>query len=100
VLVVHLKRFQQIAKKHLISFSHGFKKLDDYVTFPEYLDLTPFLVPRKEDYRLGKRRKDRVDGGRGRRGVCIGCMLFWSTLGIWCVPFFLFLGSTWANGVL
>jgi len=30
VLVVHLKRFQQIAKTHLISFSHGFKKLDDF----------------------------------------------------------------------
>ena len=69
VLVVHLKRFQQIAKTHLISFSHGFKKLDDYVTFPEYLDLTPFLAPRKEDYGLGKRRKDRVDGEKGgKRG--------------------------------
>jgi len=50
VLVVHLKRFQQIAKMHLISFSHGFKKLDDCVTFPQYLDLTAFLAPRKEDY--------------------------------------------------
>jgi ubiquitin C-terminal hydrolase len=69
VLVVHLKRFQQIAKTHLISFSHGFKKLDDYVTFPEYLDLTPFLAPRKEDYGLGKRRKDRADGEKGgKRG--------------------------------
>ena len=92
VLVVHLKRFQQIAKTHLISFSHGFKKLDDYVTFPEYLDLTPFLAPRKEDYGAEKRRKDRVMGRkreRGRRGVRIGCMLLWCTLGTWCVPFFL-----------
>ncbi|KIJ99748.1 hypothetical protein K443DRAFT_8149 [Laccaria amethystina LaAM-08-1] len=53
VLAVHLKRFQQIAKTHFISFSHGFKKLDDYVTLPE----------------LGKRRKDRVDGEKeGERG--------------------------------
>jgi len=42
VLVIYLKLFQQIAKTHLISLSHGFKMLDDYVTFPEYLDLTPF----------------------------------------------------------
>ncbi|KAF8648912.1 hypothetical protein AX16_006134 [Volvariella volvacea WC 439] len=72
VLVVHFKRFQQVAPSnklfsssgssgipslpysHLFpSFSHGFKKLDDYVTFPEYLDLGPYLAPRKEDYGLG-----------------------------------------------
>lgn len=52
VLVIHLKRFQQISKS-VISFSSGFKKLDDYVAFPEYLDLTPFLAPRKEDFDLG-----------------------------------------------
>lgn len=57
VLVVHLKRFQQISKTYMMSFSHGFKKLDDYITFPEHLDLTPFLAPKKEDYGLGKRRK-------------------------------------------
>ena len=34
----------------------------DSVTFPEYLDLTPFLAPRKEDYGLRKRRMDRVNG--------------------------------------
>ncbi|KAG7446980.1 cysteine proteinase [Guyanagaster necrorhizus] len=50
VLVVHLKRFQQISKTTMISFSNGFKKLDDYVTFPEILDLTPFLAPKKEDF--------------------------------------------------
>lgn len=51
VLVIHLKRFQQVDKMPLISFTptYGFKKLDDYVTFPEYLDLTPFLAPRRED---------------------------------------------------
>ena len=67
LLVFHLKQFQQITKTHLISFCHGSKKPDDYVTFLEYPDLTPFLAPRKEDYGLGKRRMDRVDGEkRGR----------------------------------
>ena len=56
VLVVHLKRFQQTSKTPFISFSHGFKKLEDYISFPEYLDLTPFLAPRKEDYGLGKKK--------------------------------------------
>lgn len=56
VLVIHLKRFQQTTKTPLISFSHGLKKLEDYVSFPEYLDLTPFLAPRKEDYGLGKKK--------------------------------------------
>ncbi|KAK0192101.1 hypothetical protein F5146DRAFT_1135848 [Armillaria mellea] len=50
VLVVHLKRFQQISKTTMISFSNGFKKLDDYVSFPEVLDLTPFLAPKREDF--------------------------------------------------
>ncbi|KAJ7512474.1 hypothetical protein B0H11DRAFT_1951370 [Mycena galericulata] len=53
VLVIHLKRFQQVSKT-MISFSNGFKKLDDYVAFPETLDLTPFLAPKKEDYGLRK----------------------------------------------
>ncbi|KAF4616690.1 hypothetical protein D9613_008484 [Agrocybe pediades] len=59
VLVIHLKRFQQTSKTPLMSFSHGFKKLDDYVSFPEYLDLMPFLAPRKEDFGLGKKGKVR-----------------------------------------
>ncbi|KDR72622.1 hypothetical protein GALMADRAFT_252776 [Galerina marginata CBS 339.88] len=60
VLVIHLKRFQQTSKTPLMmsmSFSHGFKKLDDYVSFPEHLDLAPFLAPRKEDYGLGRKDK-------------------------------------------
>ncbi|KAF8801090.1 cysteine proteinase [Phlegmacium glaucopus] len=57
VLVIHLKRFQQTSKMPLISFSHGLKKLDDYVSFPEYLDLMPFLAPKKEDYGLGKSKR-------------------------------------------
>ncbi|KAJ7698621.1 hypothetical protein B0H17DRAFT_1196724 [Mycena rosella] len=55
VLVIHLKRFQQVSKT-MISFSNGFKKLDDYVTFPEMLDLTPFLAPKKEDFGLRAKR--------------------------------------------
>jgi len=62
VLVIHLKRFQQISKTHLLSFSHGFKKLDDYVTFPEYLDLTPYLAPKKEDFGLGKKANLKMPG--------------------------------------
>ncbi|KIY71385.1 cysteine proteinase [Cylindrobasidium torrendii FP15055 ss-10] len=56
VLVVHLKRFQQLNKSSVVlSFSSGFKKIDDYVTFPETLDLTPFLAPRKADF-VGKKK--------------------------------------------
>ncbi|KAI0654929.1 hypothetical protein C8Q70DRAFT_925024 [Cubamyces menziesii] len=50
ILVIHLKRFQQTAKVHTISLSGGFKKLDDFVAFPEYLDLAPFLAPKREDF--------------------------------------------------
>ena len=60
VLVIHLKRFQQTSKMPLISFSHGLKKLDDYISFPEYLDLKPFLAPKKEDYGLGKKKKKKA----------------------------------------
>ncbi|KAJ7255305.1 hypothetical protein C8J57DRAFT_1346057 [Mycena rebaudengoi] len=56
VLVIHLKRFQQVSKT-MISFSNGFKKLDDYVTFPELFDLTPFLAPKKEDFGLSHKHK-------------------------------------------
>ncbi|KAK7683474.1 hypothetical protein QCA50_013308 [Cerrena zonata] len=73
VLMIHLKRFQQISKSYAMSFSNGFKKLDDYVTFPEYLDLAPFLAPRKEDFGLGrekgkeKGKKKAVDGKKEER---------------------------------
>ncbi|KAI0824848.1 hypothetical protein BC628DRAFT_1321380 [Trametes gibbosa] len=50
ILVIHLKRFQQAAKMHHISLSGGFKKLDDFVAFPERLDLAPFLAPRRQDF--------------------------------------------------
>ncbi|KIP03560.1 hypothetical protein PHLGIDRAFT_130077 [Phlebiopsis gigantea 11061_1 CR5-6] len=58
ILVVHLKRFQQISKSnpYAMAFSSGFKKLDDFVAFPEYMDLAPFLTPRKEEFGLGRKR--------------------------------------------
>ncbi|KAF4580392.1 hypothetical protein EYR40_003108 [Pleurotus pulmonarius] len=64
ILVIHLKRFQQLTKAPIMSFSHGFKKLDDYVAFPEHLDLTPFLAPRKEDFGLGKKGHGDAEGGK------------------------------------
>ncbi|ESK96388.1 hypothetical protein Moror_7048 [Moniliophthora roreri MCA 2997] len=67
ILVIHLKRFQQISSKiPMMSFSSGFKKLEDYVSFPEYLDLTPFLAPRKEDFGLGKDGKGKKMGVRAK----------------------------------
>ncbi|KAM6493042.1 hypothetical protein JOM56_011176 [Amanita muscaria] len=55
-------------KAPLISFTlaYGFRKLEDYVTFPEYLDLTPFLALRKEDIiNLESREK----AGKDRKGT-------------------------------
>jgi hypothetical protein len=55
ILVVHLKRFQQVSKTnpYAMAFSSGLKKLDDFVAFPEYLDIAPFLAPKKDDFGLG-----------------------------------------------
>ncbi|KIJ63200.1 hypothetical protein HYDPIDRAFT_113812 [Hydnomerulius pinastri MD-312] len=64
ILVVHLKRFQQTSKGPVVSFSSGFKKLDDYISFPEYLDVAPYLAPRREDY---FESKVAVSRGRARR---------------------------------
>ncbi|KAI9460768.1 peptidase C19, ubiquitin carboxyl-terminal hydrolase 2 [Boletus coccyginus] len=66
ILVVHLKRFQQLTKMPVVSFSMGFKKLDDYISFPEYLDLGPYLAPRREDYFDSKVA---VTRGRARRSA-------------------------------
>ena len=53
ILVVHLKRFQQTSKTYSVSFSgaSGVKKLDEFVSFPELLDIGPFLAPRREDFK-------------------------------------------------
>lgn len=66
ILVVHLKRFQQLSRMPVVSFSTGFKKLDDYISFPEYLDLAPYLAPRREDYFDSKVA---VTRGRARRSA-------------------------------
>ncbi|KAJ7151069.1 hypothetical protein C8R46DRAFT_492893 [Mycena filopes] len=72
VLVIHLKRFQQVSKTmQLMSFSNGFRKLDDYVTFPETLDLTPFLAPKKEDYGL---KKGAARFNKAKRPMAERCM--------------------------
>ncbi|KAH9477774.1 Ubiquitin carboxyl-terminal hydrolase 16 [Psilocybe cubensis] len=71
VLVIHFKRFQQTAKTPLMSFSHGFKKLEDYVSFPEHLDLLPFLAPRKEDYGLGKKGKGKESKVKEKEESCM-----------------------------
>ncbi|KDQ10416.1 hypothetical protein BOTBODRAFT_47094 [Botryobasidium botryosum FD-172 SS1] len=60
VLVIHLKRFQQVAQPP-ISVYGSFKKIDDYVSFPEYLDLRPFIAPRREDYGLGRKGKEMTE---------------------------------------
>ncbi|KAM5541746.1 hypothetical protein V8D89_004475 [Ganoderma adspersum] len=56
ILVIHLKRFQQTSKNS-VSLYGGFKKLDEFVAFPEYLDLAPFLAPRREDFAAEKTEK-------------------------------------------
>lgn len=71
VLVIHLKRFQQTSKMPLISFSHGLKKLDDYVSFPEYLNLMPFLAPKKEDYGLGRKKRRKSVGSKTKEEKCM-----------------------------
>jgi hypothetical protein len=66
ILVVHLKRFQQTSKTPFMSFSMGFKKLDDYVAFPEHLDITPFLAPNKEDFGLPSKKSKQSGRAKGK----------------------------------
>jgi Ubiquitin carboxyl-terminal hydrolase len=66
VLVIHLKRFKQVSKTPMISFSSGFKKLEDFVAFPETLDIGPFIAPRKEDFGLGKGSRLKTSKRTGR----------------------------------
>jgi len=65
VLVIHLKRFQQVTKGPITLFGN-FKKLDDYVSFPEYLDISSFIAPRKEEFGLGKHKVPSSSDQRGR----------------------------------
>lgn len=49
--MVDLKRFQQVSRTPVAIFG-SLKKIDDFIAFPEYLDLKPFIAPRKEEYGL------------------------------------------------
>ncbi|GJJ10549.1 hypothetical protein Clacol_004776 [Clathrus columnatus] len=66
ILVIHLKRFQQVSKSPLTLFGN-LKKLDDYVSFPEHLNIQPFLAPRKEDYGLGRGEMEGKVAKKGTR---------------------------------
>ncbi|CAE6417084.1 unnamed protein product [Rhizoctonia solani] len=56
VLVIHLKRFQQVAGAGTLLFG-SLRKLDDFVAFPEVLDVAPFVAPNREEYGLKGRGK-------------------------------------------
>ena len=45
ILVLHLKRFQQTSKSTLFGSFNNLKKLDDKVSFPLSLDMSPFIAP-------------------------------------------------------
>lgn len=59
-LTFHLKRFQVSSGKNgsffsSASTSSNFKKIDDVVTFPPWLDMTEWIAPPREEYdRFGK----------------------------------------------
>lgn len=62
VLVFHFKRFQASSRGfNSYSFSNNFKKIDDYVTFPEYLDVKSWLAPPREEYNRHGLLKDSSD---------------------------------------
>lgn len=50
VLVVHFKRFQHNRSFGFGSLAGGSKKIDDFISIPEWLDLSPFLAPPREEY--------------------------------------------------
>ncbi|EED84907.1 predicted protein [Postia placenta Mad-698-R] len=78
ILVVHLKRFQQTGRTHTVTFTGGVKKLDEFVSFPEYLDVAPYLAPRREDFGLDDKatRAEAKEAGKDARFVVhIGNML-------------------------
>lgn len=59
VLVIHFKRFQHVSRTYgFSSFASGSKKIDDFVSFPEFLDVSPWLAPPREEYdRSGKLKR-------------------------------------------
>ncbi|WVQ78395.1 hypothetical protein IAT38_000481 [Cryptococcus sp. DSM 104549] len=56
ILVFHFKRFKQTHTTNY-GFTTSFaqlKKMDDFVSFPENLDLAPFLAPNRRDYKVNQ----------------------------------------------
>jgi ubiquitin carboxyl-terminal hydrolase 16/45 len=54
VMVFHFKRFQQMGKASTAFYAQTFaslNKVDDFVSFPEILDIAPFMAPNRADYR-------------------------------------------------
>jgi len=50
VLIFHFKRFQATGKGFASLGGSNFKKIDDLVSYPEYLDIAPWLAPPREEY--------------------------------------------------
>lgn len=73
ILVVHLKRFQQTSKTYSVTFSgaSGVKKLDEYVSFPEFLDIGPFLAPRREDFQPDEDGKSKAKQADKEQRQCM-----------------------------
>lgn len=49
--ILDLKRFQRVSRTPVAVFG-ALKKIDDFIAFPEYLDLKPFIAPRREEFGL------------------------------------------------
>ncbi|WVF72229.1 hypothetical protein IAT40_007041 [Kwoniella sp. CBS 6097] len=53
IMVFHFKRFKQTHKSNYgFSSFYDLKKIDDFVSFPETVDLAPFLAPNRKDYKV------------------------------------------------
>ncbi|WVN86745.1 uncharacterized protein L203_101917 [Cryptococcus depauperatus CBS 7841] len=52
VLVFQLKRFKALSQT-MTRFT-TLKKMDEFVSFPEHLDLAPYLAPNRKDYKLSQ----------------------------------------------
>ncbi|KAL7425092.1 hypothetical protein Q5752_000780 [Cryptotrichosporon argae] len=53
VLVFHFKRFKQTQKSGMaFSNFYNLKKVDDFVSFPEKLDLSQFMAPNRADFKV------------------------------------------------
>lgn len=52
VLVFHLKRFKQLSSA--FNTFASLKKMEDIVSFPERLDIAPYLAPNRKDYKVSQ----------------------------------------------